>query len=230
MQIKGFQKISMVDYPGKICSVIFLPNCNFRCPYCHNPEIVLNDPRIEEISEEKVIDYMEEKRKWIDSICITGGEPTLHKGLPKFLEKIKKEKFLVKLDTNGTNPKMIKELLNKGLVDFVSMDIKSNPENYEKVAKAKIDLEKIKESIKIIKKSNIDYEFRTTILPELHTREDIKKIGEWLKRSKKFALQNFRPGKCLNPAYNKKSGFKKEDLKDFKLMLEPYFEKVEIRE
>ncbi len=220
----------MVDYPGKICSLIFLSNCNFRCPYCHNPDIVLNNPKIKEISEKEVIDYMEEKKNWVDGICITGGEPTLHKDLPEFIEKVKKEDFLVKLDTNGTNPEMIKELLNKGLVDFISMDIKSNLENYEKAAKTKVNLEKIKKSISLIKNSGIDYEFRTTILPELHTRKDIKNIGKWLKKSKKFTIQNFRPGKCLNPSYNEKSGFKKEDLKDFKLMLEPYFEKVEIRE
>ncbi len=220
----------MVDYPGKICSVIFLSDCNFRCPYCHNPDIVLNNPKIKEISEKEVIEYMKKKEKWLDGICITGGEPSLHNDLPKFIKKIKKEGFLVKLDTNGSNPEMIKELLERKLIDFISMDIKSDLDNYEKIAKVKVDLKKIKESIKLIKNSKIDYEFRTTVLPELHNRADLKKIGEWLKGSKKYVIQNFRPGKCLNPSYNEKSGFKKEDLKDFKLMLEPYFEKVEIRE
>jgi len=233
MQIKGFQKTSMVDYPEKIVSVIFLTNCNFRCPYCHNPEIVLNDPKIEEIPQEEVIEYMKEKRKWVDGICITGGEPCLHKDLPEFIEKIKKEGFLVKLDTNGTNHEMIKELLDKKLLDFISMDIKSSLENYEKIVKinfGNFGKNKIERCVDIIRNSGVDYEFRTTILPELHSREDLKKIGEWLKGSKNFALQNFRPGKCLNPSYNKKSRFKKEELEDFKLMLEPYFEKVKIRE
>ncbi len=230
MQIKGFQKTSLVDYPGKIVSVIFLTNCNFRCPYCHNPEIVLNDPKIEEIPEEEVINYIIAKKKWIDGICITGGEPSLHKDLDKFIAKVKKGGFLVKLDTNGSNPDMIKDLLDKKLLDFISMDIKSNLDNYEKVAKTKVDLEKIKQSVDLIKNSEIDYEFRTTVLPELHTREDLKKIGEWLKRSKSFAIQNFRPGKCLDPSYNKKKGFSKEELEDFRLMVEKYFEKVEVRE
>ena len=220
----------MVDYPGKICSLIFLSECNFRCPYCHNPEMVLNDPKIEEISQDEIIDYMKEKRKWVDALCITGGEPCLHENLPEFIAKIKKEGFLVKLDTNGSNPEMIKELLDKKLLDFISMDIKSDLENYEKIAKVKVDLEKIKKSVNLIKNSDIDYEFRTTILPELHTKEDLKKIGKWLKGSKSFAIQNFHPGKCLNPSYNKKKGFSKEELEEFKSMLEDYFEKVEIRE
>lgn len=229
MQIKGFQKTSMVDYPGKICSVIFLPNCNFRCSYCHNPEIVLNDPSIEDVSEDEVLDYLKVKKQWVDGVCITGGEPCLHKDLDKFIAKVKKEGFLVKLDTNGTNPKMIKELLDKKLLDFISMDIKSNIENYENIAKVKVDLDSIKKSVDIIKNSNVDYEFRTTILPEMHTREDLKKIGEWLKGIKLFSIQNFRPGKCLNPLFNEKLSFKKEELDDFKLMLEPYFDKVEIK-
>lgn len=230
MQIKGFQKTSMVDYPEKIVSVIFLTNCNFRCPYCHNPEMVLNDPKIEEIPQEEVIEHMKEKRKWVDGICVTGGEPCLHEDLPEFIEKVKKEGFLVKLDTNGSNPEMIKELLDKKLLDFISVDIKSNLENYENIAKVKVDLEKIKKSVDLIKNSNIDYEFRTTVLPDMHKKEDLIKIGEWLKGSKKYALQNFRPGKCLNPSYNEKLGFSKQELEDFKLILEPYFEKVEIRE
>ncbi len=229
MQIKGFHKTSMVDYPGKVTSVIFLTNCNFRCPYCHNPEIVLNDPEIKEISQDYIIKEMKDRKKWIDAICITGGEPCLHKDLPEFIAKVKKEGFLVKLDTNGTNPEMIKELLDKKLVDFIAMDIKSNIEDYEKIAKTKVDLEKIKKSVDLIRNSKVDYEFRTTVVPDMHERENIKKIGEWLKGSKKFALQNFRPGKCMNEFYNEKVGFSKEELNDFKLILDDYFDKVEVR-
>jgi pyruvate formate lyase activating enzyme len=230
MQIKGFHKTSMVDYPGNICSVIFLSNCNFRCAYCHNPEIVLNNPKIDEISQDNILKNMKDRKKWIDGVCITGGEPTLHNDLPEFISKIKKEGFLVKLDTNGSNPDMIKELLDKRLVDFISMDIKSNLEDYEKAAKTNVDIENIKESIDLIKNSNIDYEFRTTVVPDLHDKDNIKKIGELLKGSKAFALQNFRPGKCLNEFYNEKTGFSKEELNDFKIILEPCFDKVEIRE
>ncbi len=230
MQIKGFHKTSMVDYPGKITSVIFLSSCNFRCPYCHNPEIVMNDPKIEEISEEIVIKEMINNKKWIDAACITGGEPCLHKDLPEFISKIKKEGFLVKLDTNGSNPEMIKKVIDNKLVDFIAMDIKSNLEDYEKTAKIKIDLENIKKSVELIRNSNVDYEFRTTVVPEIHEKENIEKIGKWLKGSKKFSIQNFRPGKCLNEFYNEKIGFNKEELNYFKFILSGFFDKVEIKE
>jgi len=229
LPIKGLQKTSLIDYPGKIVCTIFLADCNFRCPYCQNPDLIENPDKLPIIKEEEVIEYLKEKRKWLDGICISGGEPTIHKELVDFIKKIKKENFLVKLDTNGTNSIMIKELLDNNLVDFISMDIKISLDKYEDVAKVKINKEDIQKCVDLIRNSNIDYEFRSTILPKLHSEENIKKIGEWLKGSKKFVLQEFRSKICLDKSYEKEKPFTKEEMEKFKKLLEPYFDKVEIR-
>lgn len=229
LPIKGLQKTSLVDYEGKVVCTIFLAGCNFRCPYCQNPDLINNPDKLPTIKEEDVIKHLKEKRKWLDGICITGGEPTVHKGLIDFIKKIKKENFLVKLDTNGTNPKMVKELLDNNLIDFISMDIKASLDNYDNVAKVKINKEDIQKSIDLITNSNIDYEFRSTILPKLHSKEEIKKIGEWLKGSKKFVLQSFRPKKCMDKSYEKEKPFTKQELEEFRKLLKPFFDKVDIR-
>src|SRR3989344_2782449 len=190
--IKGWNKTSLVDYPPNIVSVVFLKGCNFRCGYCHNPDIVLNYESLNDIDEKEIISYLTEQKKWIDGVCITGGEPCLHKDLVKFVFDIKKTGMLVKIDTNGSNPSMIKELLGKKLVDMIAMDIKAPLKKYELVASAKIDKKSILESIDLIRNSGIDYEFRTTVVPGLVDANDIAEIGKWLKGSKRFAIQNFR--------------------------------------
>src|SRR3989338_2765465 len=134
LPIKGLQKTSLIDYPGKVVCTIFLAGCNFRCPYCQNPDLIENPDKLPDIKEEEIIGYLKKRRKWLDGICISGGEPTIHNGLVDFIKKIKEENFLVKLDTNGVNPNMIKELLNNELIDFISMDIKRSLDKYEKVA------------------------------------------------------------------------------------------------
>ncbi len=227
--IKGLQKTSLIDYPAKIVSTVFLADCNFRCPYCHNPELIENPDELPTINEEEIIEHLKNKRKWLDGICISGGEPTIHKKLVDFIKKIKKENFLVKLDTNGTNPEMIKEVLDNKLVDFISMDIKTCLDKYEKVAKVKVNKEDIQKSVDLIRNSKIDYEFRTTILPKLHSEEDIIKMGGWLKGSKKFVLQQFKPGRCLDKSYEKMKSFTKEEIEKFKKVLEPFFDNVDIR-
>ncbi|MCW8802608.1 MAG: anaerobic ribonucleoside-triphosphate reductase activating protein, partial [Candidatus Bathyarchaeota archaeon] len=195
MDVKGFVDLSFVDWDGKVSSVLFLPNCNFRCPFCHNTNLVLNPETIETIPFEYLDSQLNNQKGWIDGVCITGGEPTLHSDLPELISKIKQMGFLVKLDTNGTNPVMLKELLDKNLLDYVAMDVKA-PLTVEKYSKAigvnaeKL-LENVKESISLLMNSSIDYEFRTTVVPTLHDSDDIKQICQSLKGCKKYVLQKF---------------------------------------
>jgi len=216
VKIKGLQKTSLIDYPGKVSAVIFLGGCNFRCPYCQNPDLVLEPEKQPTISEEDFFAFLEERKKWIDGVCIGGGEPTIHKDLPEFIGKIKGMGFLVKLDTNGTNPGMLKGLLGKGLVDCVAMDIKGPPEKYKEAAKAGVDVEKIKESVALIRNSGINHEFRSTIMPALHKREDVLKMASWLKGNGVFYLQGFRNSSTLDPAFRKEKGFSREEMEELR--------------
>jgi len=229
LSIKGFVKTTLVDYPGKVACTVFLPKCNFGCGFCHNKDLVLNPDKIKAVSEQEVLDYLKEKKQWIDGIVVTGGEPLLHKELSGFLAKVKELGYLVKLDTNGTDPSFLKELLDKKLVDFVAMDVKNCIERYDETARAPVDMEKIKESISLIKDCK-DHEYRTTVVPGLHTEEDIKKIGEWLKGSKKFSIQNFRADdNVIEEKYKAMKSFSKEELGKFKKILENYVGEVEVR-
>jgi pyruvate formate lyase activating enzyme len=195
LDVKGFVDLSFVDWDGKVSSVLFLPNCNFRCPFCHNTNLVLNPETIETIPFEYLDSQLNNQKGWIDGVCITGGEPTLHSDLPELISKIKQMGFLIKLDTNGTNPVMLNELLNKNLLDYVAMDVKA-PLTVEKYSKAigvnaeKL-LENVKESISLLMNSSIEYEFRTTVVPTLHDSYDIKQICQSLKGCKKYVLQKF---------------------------------------
>jgi pyruvate formate lyase activating enzyme len=195
MNIKGFIDVSFVDWDGKLSSVIFLPNCNFRCPFCHNVNLVLDPKKLETIPIEHVEDQLKKQKDWIDGICITGGEPTIHTDLPVMCSRLKKMGFQIKLDTNGTNPSMLKELITKGFVDFIAMDIKAPliEKKYSKATGVKTEkiLKKVKESIKLLKESKIDYEFRTTVVPTLHNKEDIEQICRSLKNCRKYMLQKF---------------------------------------
>ena len=230
MRIKGFQKTSLIDYPGKICSIIFLPKCNLRCGYCYNPELVL-DKNLPEIKEEDLLETLEERKKFVDCVTITGGEPTLHKDLPEFIQKIKEKGFKVKLDTNGTNPEMLKSLIEEKLIDFVAMDIKNVFEKYKKTANVEVNCEDLKESIKAIIESGIDHEFRTTVLPRLHKEEDITTIAkEYLTEAKKYVLQQFIPAeKMLDERfYLAEEGYSEKKLEEIRKECDKYV-KTEIR-
>jgi pyruvate formate lyase activating enzyme len=227
MIIKGLQEFTLIDYPGKIACTIFTFGCNFRCRYCHNPELVFDDGT-PIISEEKILKFLEERRDFLDGVCITGGEPTLHKDLPEFISKIKSLGISVKLDTNGTNPEMLKKLIKQKLIDFVAMDIKAPLEKYEEVVRTKVNLSKIKESIETIQKSEIDYIFRTTIVPRLLNKNDILSMGRTLKGSKKYCLQRFRPGKTLDKKFQKEKPYSYEEIEEFANLSKPFFEEITI--
>ena len=187
MKIAGFVKNSFVDFPNKISSVIFTKGCNFNCWYCHNKHIIGNETQ-QLIDEKEVFEFLNKRKNLIDAVVISGGEPTLQIDLKDFIIKIKKMGFCVKLDTNGSNPHIVEDLLNCNLLDYIAMDIKTSLQNYDKVCGIKVNIENIKKTIEIIMNSNIDYEFRTTIAPEIQ-QEDIDDILQIIKNSKNYYLQ-----------------------------------------
>jgi pyruvate formate lyase activating enzyme len=222
MEIKGFIDVSFVDWDGKISSVIFLPNCNFRCPFCHNLNLVFNPEKLDTIPFGYIENQLNRQRGWTDGVCITGGEPTLHSDLPDLCSQLKEMGFLVKVDTNGTNPSMLKKLIENGLIDYLAMDIKA-PLIIEKYSKAtgvnteKL-LEEVKESVEILLGSIMDYEFRTTIVPTLHEKEDIKQICHSLVGCKKYVLQKFDVSlgkETINPKFIKLKPFTDEKMQKF---------------
>lgn len=231
MEIGGLQKVTLIDYPGKIACTVFTVGCNFRCQFCYSSELVLpqkiqNQPRI---SEDDFFEFLKDKKGLLEGVVICGGEPTLHKDLPEFAKKIKRYKYFVKLDTNGYNPSMLKQLIDSRLVDYVAMDIKAPKERYSQITSIKINVSRIEKSIKILKESKIDYEFRTTIAPELLTKEDILKIAHWIGPGGKYFLQNFRPEKTLNPEFEKIHPYNDDYLLEIKKAIEPFFDICRIR-
>ncbi len=226
MDIRGVQKITLIDYPGKVASTIFTFGCNLSCGYCHNPDLVAATVRTPgRISEEDAMKILAERKDFIDGACITGGEPTLQDDLPEFAAKVKTLGLLVKLDTNGTNPGMLNELLEKGLVDYIAMDIKVPLEKYGEWFP---DTGKIEKSVDIVKKFP-DYEFRTTVLPKLHSADDIVSISRWLGGSKRYFLQQFRPADTLDKAFNNERAYTPEQLKDLARLAKPFFDVCEVR-
>jgi pyruvate formate lyase activating enzyme len=201
-EIKGFLETSFLDWPGKLCSVIFLPHCNFRCPYCHNHPLVFHPEQYSSIPFEDILGRLQSFKDWIDGVCITGGEPTLHADLPCLIREIKRNGFLVKLDSNGSNPQMLEDLSKAEEIDFVSMDVKAplDPFSYRRSIGLSIDLDLILRSIEILKKGKVDYQFRMTVVPGLHREEDIETLGDQLRVGKRFVLQNFNPENPLDPS------------------------------
>jgi pyruvate formate lyase activating enzyme len=202
IEIKGFLETSFLDWSGKLCSVLFLPHCNFRCPYCHNHPLVFYPERYATIPLEDILDRLYSLKNWIDGVCLTGGEPTLHADLPFLIREIKRYRFLVKLDTNGSNPQRLENLMETGEVDFISMDVKAplDPFRYSRSTGLPINLKPILESIEILKGGKVEYEFRMTVVPGLHREEDIQTLGNQLRVGRRFILQNFNPENPLDPS------------------------------
>lgn len=228
MKIGGIQKTSLLDYPDKISAIIWTVGCNFRCPFCYNKDIV--EGKTEIIPEEEVISFLKKRKGLLEGLVVTGGEPLLQEDITGFLEKIKKLGYPVKIDTNGSFPEKLKELIDKKLVDYLSMDVKAPKNKYTQLTGKKIDIKKIQKSIKIIQDSDIDYEFKTTFVPNLLTKEDIIKIGEWLKGSKKYYLQQFKnDASLISPELKKVSPYPKEDLLDVIEKIKPFFQECHVR-
>lgn len=231
MLIGGLQKTTLIDYPGKIAATVFTLGCNFNCSFCHNQELVDKEKiKKQPVMEEKVFfDFLESRKNLLEAICITGGEPTIHNNLIAFIGEIKKKGFLVKLDTNGSHPEILSELFQKNLVDFTAMDIKSSLEKYCQVVGEQFKQQDILESIDLIRNSGKDYEFRTTVVPGLVNKEDIRKIGQMLKGAKLFTLQQFEIGKNLNDLWRGVKLYSEEDLKEMVEIARQYFHKVMLR-
>ena len=192
MRISGFQKLTALDYPGKIACTLFTPNCNLRCGFCHNAALVTAGEMPEEIDHEEILSYLRKRAGILDGVVLTGGEPLLHHGVAEFLRKVKELGYLVKLDTNGCFPEKLEELLSEGLVDYIAMDIKNSPEKYALTCGVeRVDMEAIKSSIAIIKSLAPDYEFRTTAVDCLHTEDDFYAMGEMIKGAKHWYIQKF---------------------------------------
>lgn len=230
MLIGGLQKTSLIDYPNKISAIVFTAGCNFRCHFCHNPELVIDINKKNLINQQEVFDFLTKRKKTLDAVVITGGEPTQHKDLPEFIKKIKDMGLLVKLDTNGSNPKMLKKLIKHKLIDYIAMDIKAPLPKYAKVVNVKADTNKIKKSIKLIMKSGLPYEFRSTLLPKLHNKEDVIKMAKLIKGAQNYFLQKFIPGKKHNnPEFNKLKPFSDKQMKEMAKACEEFVEKCSIR-
>ena len=192
MRIGGLQKLTLLDYPGKVACTVFLSGCNLRCPYCHNPALVLPEPsNAPGMPESEVFAILEQRNGKLDGICITGGEPTLQPELPGFLEKLRELGYAIKLDTNGTYPEMLKGLLRDGILDYVAMDIKNSPQRYAETCGGADVLSKVRESADLLLDSSIEYEFRTTVCKPLHTEKEMEEIGHWLRGAKRYFLQPF---------------------------------------
>lgn len=232
MKITGIQKTTLIDYPGRIACTIFVFGCNFRCGFCHNPELVLEEA--EKIySEKEILEFLEKRKNQLEAVCITGGEPLLSLDLD-FLRKIKKLGYLIKIDTNGSFPEKLKKIINEKLVNFIAMDIKCSRKKYKEISNSEIDLEKIEESMRLV--SGLEsYEFRTTIVEGVHDIEEMKKIAQWLneiigKKPKKFCLQGFRNnGKFIDESFGDKKNTSKKFLEELKEKIKDYFGEVGVR-
>ncbi len=230
MKIAGFQKVSLIDYPGKISAIIFTQGCNFRCPYCHNPELV--DPKLftDTLDEEAVLSFLKRRVGKLDGVVITGGEPLLQDDLAEFIGRIKDMGYLVKLDTNGSQPEILERLLAKNLIDYVAMDIKAPLEKYRDVVRADVCTEKIMESITIILNSGIDHEFRTTVVKELLTEGDLIRIANLIRNGKRYVLQKFTASKTLDKSFvDKAKCFSEDELNTIKEKVKKYVSECIIR-
>jgi pyruvate formate lyase activating enzyme len=224
VKFSGLQKTSLVDYPDRIASVLFTPGCNLRCPYCHNWKIAI-DPQPPFLQEGAALNILESRKKYVDSVVITGGEPCMHKELPRFIAKLKARGFLVKLDTNGFFPDLLAECLD--LVDHVAMDIKTCPEKYASLGAA--DTADLLRSVELLKAGKVNYEFRTTVVPEIVTAADIPLMGELAKGAKTFALQQFIPDDTLDKRFQSIKPYSPEEIRAFVEVLKKYVETVPLR-
>ncbi len=225
----GLQKLTLLDYPGKVACTLFTKGCNFRCPFCHNASLVIRANEQQMYKNDEIIAFLKKRQGVLDGVAITGGEPTLMSGLYDFIKQVKELDYSVKLDTNGSRPDLLKRLINDGLVDYVAMDIKNSPEKYAYTCglPESYDLSKIEESKNYLMEGNVDFEFRTTVAKPFHSEEDFYQIGEWLKGSEKYFLQQFKDsgdiiGQEISP-------FNESEMEKFLNILLPFVPNAQLR-
>ncbi len=238
MQIGGLQKLTLIDYPKHLSALVFTQGCNFRCHYCYNPKLVLSPDSLPDkenqemtyISNNDFFDFLKKRKGFLDAVTITGGEPTIHTDLPNFCTSIKNLGYLIKLDTNGSNPEMVENLIKDKLVDYLAMDIKAPWDKYEKVIGVRIDIQKLKQTVKVIMEKALDYEFRTTVIPEFLDKDDIKTIAEQIRGAKHYYLQQFKPNiDLVDPKAEKITPYKPEILKEMCYLIKDNFKECKIR-
>jgi pyruvate formate lyase activating enzyme len=224
MKFSGLQKISLIDYPNKVASVLYTPGCNLRCPFCHNWRIVV-DPKPPFLHEAAALKILESRKKYVDAVVVTGGEPTMHKELPKFLAKLKKRGFMVKLDTNGFYPEVLEECLP--YVDYVALDVKTSLEKYKQLGTK--DTAGLMRTVEVLKTGKVPYEFRTTAVPEFVTANDVERIGEMVKGAKTHAFQQFVPQETLDKKFEGVKPYAPETITEFAETMKKYAENVILR-
>ncbi len=242
MLLGGLQKTTLIDFPGRIACTVFTVGCNFRCPFCHNKDLVtlknFEQKKLPQIPEKDFFTFLNKRKGILDGVCITGGEPTLQNDLPDFCKKIKDMGFEVKLDSNGTNPKMLSKMINKKVVDFIAMDLKNNFSDYNKAVGINYPIDNIKKSIKLILQSDIEHEFRTTVVPGIHKKQNLLELAKELnslynqygeEKEKVWFLQKFRPQNCLKDQYNKKKPLADKKFSEFKKEIETFFPEVKLK-
>ena len=227
MQIHGFNKTTLLDYPGLVAATIFTGACNFRCPYCHNADLVLNPSSQPIIPEEEILSHLRKRKGITQGVCITGGEPTLQKDLKDFIKKLKELDLKVKLDSNGYKPEVLKNLVKDNLLDYIAMDVKAPLEEYDVIAGVKLDTSKLKESIDFLIAGDLPFEFRTTVIKDFHTRESFEKISELIKGAKNYYLQGYIDSpNVIQPGL---TSYTYEEMQEFLPIFEGKVEHVEIR-
>ncbi len=228
MRLSGIQKLTLLDFPETVSCILFTGGCNFRCSFCHNASLALNG-NYPNISEEELFDFLKKRKGILDGVVITGGEPLIHNDIMELLEKIKELGYKIKLDTNGTNPKLLEEIVSSNLVDYVAMDIKNSPEQYgETVGIQNFDISAVERSKNFLMQNTVQYEFRTTVVRGIHEKEDLISLAKWIKNAKKYYLQQFKnSGDLINEAGL--SSFSEEEIKKFADYVRPFVPSVQVR-
>ncbi len=230
MIIGGFQGFSLIDYPDKISAIVFTQGCNFRCPYCHNPELIdAKRSRSDRFKEEEILSFLERRQGKLEAVTITGGEPLLQAGLEGFLLKVKGLGYLAKLDTNGSFPQRLEKILESKTVDYIAMDIKTSLDKYESVVRKKVETGQILKSIRLIMDSGLDYEFRTTVVKPLFEKDDFIKIGQLVKDCRLYVLQGFVSSKMLDDECLDMHSYSDEELACFKQIMEGFVQRCTVR-
>jgi pyruvate formate lyase activating enzyme len=228
--IRGWQKISLIDYPGKISTILFFSGCNFRCGFCHNPDLVFNRGLLPKYTEEEILNYLNKRKPILEAVVLTGGEPIFYRNLVNFLKKIKALSLLIKIDTNGTNPDLLEELIADNLIDYVAMDLKGPLNKYQQITGNDLEPALIKKSLHLIMKSQLPYEFRSTIVPYFHESDDIKEMARLIKGAELYCLQKFVPRKNLvDLKLINTKGYSTKEMENFAKICSQFVKKCIIR-